>query len=244
MLRWTVNDQAIDRGLADLELRQVPFVMALGMNLLGNEAQVAEQRGIQDRFDLRRVEWNLRGIKIEKANRATKTSWKVIIQVDPRVSYLDRFEEEGVHAPFGGRHFLWVPNEAVFRNRIIQSGNPLHPKNLHMHTDGGRVVGAQGTYMIRTPKGPMVIQRLGKGQGSSFTANSLAKITLDSLGKKRGGGLVRDRSAGTQVLYVLRERVTVPLKLEFFPTITRVVEERAEPVFRQAYTRALSTSRI
>ncbi len=244
MLRWTIDARKILDEFVNAELRQVPFAMMLGLNRLANEAQASERKGMESRFTLRRVEWNLRGIKIEKANRATKTSWKVIIQVDPRVSYLDRFEEEGVHEPFGGRHFLWVPNAAVFRNRIIQARDPLHPKNLRLRQSGQRVVGDQGTYMVRTPKGPMVIQRLGKGQGTSFTSSSLSKLTLESLGKKRGGALVKDRKAGSQVLYVLRARVSVPLKLEFFPTVTRVVEERAAPVFREAVSRAMATARV
>jgi hypothetical protein len=243
MLRLIVKDKAIKDELENLEARQIPFVMALGLNLLANEAQAAERQGMRDRFDLRRVDFNLRGIKIEKANRATKTSWRVIIQVDTAVSYLDRFEEEGIHEPFGGRHFLWVPNDAVFRNRIIQARNPLHPKNLHMHQEGHRIIGDQRTFMIQTERGPMVLQRLGKGQGISFTAGSLSKLTLETLGRKRGGKLVKDRSAGTQVLYVLRQRVSVPLKLEFFPTTTAVVEERAAPIFREVVSRAMATAR-
>lgn len=244
MLRWALNPQAVLAELVNLEQRQIPYVMSLGLNRLANEAQEAQRRGLRDRFDLRRVEWNLRGIKIETANRATKTSWRVVIQVDARVSYLDRFEEEGVHEPFGGRHYLWVPDERVFRNRIIQAENPLHPKKLGMHQEGNRVIGDQRTFMIRTPSGPMVIQRLGKGQGTSFTSGSLSKLTLETLGGKRGGKLVKDRTAGTRVLYVLRERVSVPLKLEFYPTITRVVDERTGPVFRQAVSQALSTARL
>ncbi len=244
MLRWTVNARDIIEEMVNAEVSQVPFAMALGLNILANEAQESQRQGLRDRFDLRRVDWNLRGIKIEKANRATKTSWRVVIQVDTAVSYLDRFEEEGIHEPFGGRHYLWVPNERVFRKRIIQARDPLHPKNLHLHQVGNRVIGDQRTYMIRTEQGPMVIQRLGKGQGTFFTPGSLSKLTLETLGRKRGGKLVKDRTAGTQVLYQLRERVSVPLKLEFYPTITRVVEQRAAPVFREAISRAMATARV
>lgn len=245
MIRFTLQTESIIAQLDDASLRQVPFAMSKALNTLGNDVQADERKGIESHFDLRRRDWNLRAIKIDKADRATKTSWKVRIQVDPRSSYLDKFEQEGVHEPFGGRNYLWIPNnQGVFRNRIIQAMNPLHPKNLNMHKVGNRVIGAERTFMIQGPKGPMVIQRLGSGKGTHYTERSINRLSLDSWGKKGAKGrLVKDRRAGTQVLYQLRERVKVPLKLEFVSTAGETVVRRGEIVFRSSLLEAMSTAR-
>ena len=243
MIRFSIDSQALRSVLQDVELRQIPYIMKIGMNALGDRAQREMREGLKARFDLKRETWNLRAIKIDKQGRASKSLWRVIIQVDPRASYLDKFEEEGYHHPFGGRNYLWVPNAAVFRKRIIQASNQLHPKALDMHREGGRIIGQQRTFMIRTAKGPMVLQRLGKGSGTHFKESSIKRLTLDSFGKKRGGKLTKEKGKGTQVLYVLRERVKVPLKLEFVWTVSKAVREHATPIFREAVGKAMKPKR-
>jgi hypothetical protein len=243
MIRFSIDARAVQAALQDVEVRQIPYIMKLGMNALGNAAQQSVREGLQARFTLKRKTWNLNAIKIEKLDRATKTNWRVILRLDPRASYLEKFEEEGYHHPFGGRNYLWVPNERVFRKRIIMATNPLHPKNLNMRQVGGRVIGDQRTYMIRTSTGPMVLQRMGTGKGRYFRDSSIKKLTLDSFGQKRGGKLMRDKTKGTQVLYVLRSSVRVPLKLEFVWTISKVVRAQATPIFREALGKALRTAR-
>lgn len=253
MIRFSIDARAVQAALQDVEVRQIPYIMKLGMNALGNAAQQSVREGLQARFTLKRKTWNLNAIKIEKLDRATKTNWRVILRLDPRASYLEKFEEEGYHHPFGGRNYLWVPNERVFRKRIISAGDKLHPKNLHMGTvqgpaqkgskGGHAIIGLQRTYMIRTSTGPMVLQRMGPGKGRYFRDSSIKKLTLDSFGQKRGGKLVRDKTKGTQVLYVLRSSVRVPLKLEFVWTISKVVRAQATPIFREALGKALRTAR-
>ena len=253
MLRYSIDARSIQAALQDVEIRQIPYIMKLGMNALGNAAQMKVREGLDARFTIKRKTWNFNAIKIDKQGRASKTLWRVIIQVDPRASYLDKFEDEGYHIPFGGRNYLWVPNAAVFRKRIISAGDKLHPKNLHMGTvqgparkgskGGHAIIGLQRTFMIRTSSGPIVLQRLGAGQGRSFKDSSIKKLTLDSFGKKRGGKLMQDKAKGTQVLYVLKERVKVPLKFEFVQTISKAVREQATPIFREAMGRAMRTAR-
>lgn len=233
------QSQELLAALDEVDARNLPHAMKLGMNALGMAAQRAMKDRLQREFDLRRVAWNVNAIKIEKGGFATKTKWRVVILLDPRASYLEKFEEAGVHEPFGGRNYLWVPNDAVFRKRIIQAGDPLHPKNLHMRRKGNSLVGDQSTFMLRTSQGPVVIQRLGKGSGTVYTPASIARLTLDKFGRKRGGKLVQDKKAGTRLLYTLKERVKVPLKLEFVDTITSTVTERAVPIFREAIGQAM-----
>lgn len=243
IVRIAIRTDAFSAALQDAQLRQYPFVISLGINRLGNLAQAAQRDGMREHLTLRRAAWNLNAIKISKTDRASKTSWNVTIFLDPRADYLKRMEDEGIHEPIHGRSYLWVPDERVFRNRIIRAEDPLAPRNLHMHKDGNRIIGDQRTFMVKGAKGPLVIQRLGKGSGTSFTSKSMAGINLNNFGQKRRGMLKRDRTQGTQVLYHLRERVTVPLKLEFVETISRTVNTQAPRVMREALAWANSRRR-
>lgn len=236
------RSQELLAAFDEVSARNLPYAMKLGMNALGVAAQGAMKERLQREFELRRVPWNVNAIKIDKGGFATKTKWRVKIFLDPRASYLEKFEESGIHEPFGGRNYLWVPNDAVFRKRIIEARNPLHPKNLHMHprNHGDGLIGDQRTFMIRSNSGKLLVfQRLGSGQGTYFTPSSISRITLDRYGKKRNGALVKSRVAGTRLLYRLTDKVKVPLKLEFVDTITNTVTERAVPIFREAIGQAM-----
>jgi hypothetical protein len=246
-LRLHVQASAVRALFRDVGERQMPYAMSLGLNRLANVAQEAVRvERLQGKFRLRQQAWNLRAIKIDKADRANKQAWRVVVQVDPRADYLNKFEQEGMHEPFGGRRYLWVPNSAVFRGKIIQAGNPLHPKALRLHRVGSRVVGAQRTFMVRTDEGPIVLQRIDRGL-TKRSQRRLGKFDLDNvavgLGPRQKHEQALARTAGVRCLYVLRERVRVPLKLEFVPTVARTVRRQAEPVFREAVGRTLATAR-
>ena len=109
---------------------QYPFAVSKWLNALANDGQAAMRARLKDVFSLRRVTWNIQGIKIAKEDRASKTSWRVVIQVAEDRDYLDKFEELGYHIPRFNR-YVWIPNEAVFGNRIIDRGNPLHPETYN-----------------------------------------------------------------------------------------------------------------
>jgi len=260
MIRYSYNPDAIVATFDDAAVRQVPFGMARALNWMANEAQAAQRSGMMDRFNIRRADWNMRAIKIDKADRATKTSWRVIMQVDPRAFHLDKFEEEGIHEPFNGRHYLWVPNEAVFKNRIIRADDLLYPKKLQLghvqgpktkgsKSEGYAIRGLQRTFMIKTANGPIVLQRTGSASSRPLLSEStkrLNKLSLDNYGSSARYRIRRwkkNTEDTTRKLYQLKERVTVPLKLEFFPTIQNTVQARGEILFRKSMDMALSSAR-
>jgi hypothetical protein len=215
------------------------------------------QGALRQRFHLRREAWNLRGIKIAKEDRADKATWRVIIQVAPETDYLAKFEEGGFKQPVGGRHYVWMPNEKVFRKRIIPEGDPLRPRNLHMHRDpNGRILGNQRTFMV-FPQGKtsfngydaLVVQRQASPH-RGFTRGSIRGLNLDNFAADFGPRQARERRLvakkrqdATRTLYKLKTRVPIKAQLHFVPTIQESVNRVAASRFREALGDAMRTAR-
>lgn len=226
--------------------KQVPFAVALALNWTGNDAQAAERYRLKENFILRRQAFNLQGIYISKQDRATKSSWRVVIQVQADRDYLDRFEAGGYHLPEHGR-WIWKPNPQVFRNRIIPAGDPLSPKGLKFQKVGRAMEGNERTFMVKSNKGlPLVLQR----QDATLDKRSrrtVGKLTLDNFkagigpqtrAQSRKEKYSLHRTAGVRLLYQLVERVSVPIKLEFVDTVgttaRNVFPGRLQEAMRQA----------
>lgn len=246
MISVHVDPSAALARLTVAEERQVPFAMSRALNRLANEAQKEMQAGLKARFHLRREAWNLRGIKISKQDRATKTTWRVIIQVSEQTGYLNKFERGGEKRPVGGHDYLWEPNAKVFKNRILSQGDPLRPKNLHLHRDPhGRVIGDNRTFLARTGNAEVpfvVVQRKTRGltRNSMFKGISFTTLTLENYGKR---GKTLKREAGTVTLYKLRKRIPIKAQLEFVPTVKRAVQSRFRETFRDELAAAMRTAR-
>ena len=237
--------------------RQLPFAVSLALNRVANLAQKAEQTRLQTAFHLRRESFNLQGIYISKADRATKTSWQVTIQIQANRSYLNRMEQGGMKDPTRG-HFLWKPNREVFGDDVIMRSNPLHPSNLHFHSPihnkgkGLQLQGDNRTFMVMGNgkyKGPLVLQRVaGSAKGAAQRISLGAKHGAAGRDKATGritagASLKRARQGGVRLLYTLVSRVTVPAKLEFIDTIGNTVETSWREVLDQAMEDALRSSR-
>ncbi len=233
MLRVQIDPRGALATLSDLEQRQAPFAVSLFLNRLGNDAQGDMRDQIKRAFKLRREDWNLKGIYIARQDRATKTSWRVVIQVEDKRSYLNKFEDGGEKVPLGGRMHIAVPNDDVFRGRILKPDDPLRPKNLQLHRDShGRVIGDQRTFVLplRHQGEQGIFQRLGK----------------DKRGRQKKNKGIRGRKgldSGIQLLYTLVKRVPVRAQLQFVPTITATVATRSASRFREAFDEAMRTAR-
>jgi len=252
-----VNAQPVVNYLTGVSARQVPFAVSLGLRRTGADAQKAMQDHLKESFRLRRDSFNLRGIKINKGDQPTKTNWRVVITLDPRTDYLQKFEEGGIKQPVGGRKYLWIPNDKVFHGRIISASDPRRPKNLNMHRDShGRVLGDQRTFMImpKNRQDPIVLQRTGGSGHSGFTESSLKKLSLDNFGGFKGEHSkverrtltkrkVRQQDLAVVKLYTLKARVSVPVKLEFVDTITKTAQKVAPGRMTEAMIEALRTAR-
>jgi hypothetical protein len=231
MITIAVDPSAVLARLSDVEQRQVPYAMKNALNALANEAQKSMQEGLKHRFHLRRESWNLRGIKILNQDRASKTEWRVIIQVSPQTSYLNKFEKGGDKVPVGGHNYIWEPNAKVFKNQIIPQSSPLRPKALHLHLDEhGRIIGNERTFIAKTGNAeiPMVVVQRTKSAFIGPVSKMQKRIT--KMGKKSGG---------TVTLYKLRKRVPIKAQLEFIPTIEKTVHSRFRACFDDALTYAM-----
>jgi len=227
MFQINIDPRTVLTGLTDMQERQLPFAVSLALNRVANDAQDAERQKIKGRFHLRHESFVLNTIKIEKTDRATKSTWRVIISIHLDRNELAKFEEGGYKMATKGR-WVWEPNKDVFGDKPIQSGNALAVKNLHFaRTPGGQMQGNERTFMIHGKKGPLIMQR---------TSGRKAK---------RGKGMVTSMSAktGTRMLYTLVEKVSLPVHLEFVDTITRTAYAQWLPRMTEAMDEAMRSSR-
>ena len=239
-LQVRVDISAVKEALAGVE-KQIPFAVTLGLNRLANIGQKAEQDHMRQAFKLRRETFVVRGVKINKADRATKATWRVTIQLaypDAR-PFMDQHEQGGERTRHGGR-YLWQPNQQVFKSKVISASNPLAPKNLHMgRTPAGQIKGEQRTFMVKTTNGERLVLQRERGKQKELAGGK-------AHGKK-GLGKVRKRNtkgrAQTRVLYRLVSRVRIPADLRFVNTITAAVESQMDQAMGQAVRDALKWAR-
>lgn len=223
---------------------QFPYIVSVALNRTANIGQEAERKQMRGSLHLRQERFVVRGIKIDKADRATKTSWRVVIQLaypDDR-HFLDQHEEGGDRIRHGGKR-LWKPNKEVFKSKIIGRANPLHPSNLHLHLDeGGRIVGDQRTFLVRVSSGKvLILQRVDRridrrgARLSSFTLDNVAV----GMGPRRRKEKALHRTVGTRLLYKLVDRVRIPADLKFVPTISQAALDAFPDEFHRAAVEAL-----
>ena len=246
MIEIKVHTSGVLKMLAEAQ-DQLPYAMSLALNRVAIDGQKAEQARLKAVFKLRRETFVIRGIKIEKADRATKTSWRVVISIPVAQDFLDKFEQGDPKIPRQGK-WLWIPNAAVFQNKIINRGNPLHPKNLHFSkSKGGQLVGDQRTFMLKGKNGkPLVIQRMDRGLAKG-SYSVMKSMTLDNLhtgmGPREKKQKAIHRAAGTRLLYTLVSRVATPVRLEFVSTISNQVERMWPERINEAIHEALRTAK-
>lgn len=233
--------QVFGATLDAAQAKQLPFAVSHALNRTAVDAQGAMQRHLQAAFTLRREAFILRGIKIERADRSTKTNWRVIIQVAPAVDFLIRAEEGDDHVPAHGK-WLWKPNKDVFQGKAIMRNNPLHPANLRFDQ---HMRGPEGTFMVKTKKSHqlLVLQRTaraGRGVAQSITLGARHQVGRNAAGQFAQGKVIKaPRRGGVRMLYQLVERSRVPAKLEFIRTVTNAVEAAWPWEMQQAMDEAL-----
>ena len=228
-----VDTKPVQAALGTQMETQIPFAVSLWLNRLANAAQAAIRAHMKEKFHLRHEAFNLKAIYISKADRSTKTSWRVLIQVQERASYLDKFEEGGEKVALGGRRYLAIPNDKVFSDGIVEKGSPLRIKNLHLHKDEyGRVIGDQRTF-------------LAPFRGAEGSAGIFQRISKDTRkgSAKSAGTKSSTADAGIQLLYKLVSRARIPAKLEFVQTVQDTVDTQSRTLLDDAFADAMRTAR-
>lgn len=250
MIKIEVDPRPFLQRLTDAQEKQIPFAVAKALNQTANQAQKAEREHIKKVFKLRASSFVLAGVKIEKADRATKQTWAVVIQLKyPQDrKFLNLHEPGGERTAYrGGR--LWQPNKDVFKNKIIGTGNPLHPKNLKLkRNSSGRIQGEERAFLIRTKGGKvLVLQRVDRDL-TKGSKRKLGKLSLDNLAGGQGPNtkaqkLSISRTGGTRLLYRLVSKVKLPARLEFVSTVRKTVELNWRTNMHEALAYALKTAR-
>jgi hypothetical protein len=250
MIKIQVDPRSALGWITQAMEKQIPFAVSKALNQVANLAQAAEREQVKKAFKLRREQFVLRGVKIKKADRASKTSWSVVIRIEyPGIGkFMNLHEPGGEREPHHGGK-LWVPNREVFKSKVITRDNALHPKNLKIHKDStGRMVGAERAFMVRTKGGQLlVLQREDRGL-TKASKRTMGKLTLDNLGGGQGPSTKAQkyslkRTGGTRLLYRLVSKVKVPARLEFVSTVRRTVAEQWPAVLVEEMGKAMRSAR-
>ena len=250
MIQVRIDPRAALGYLSRAEQEQLPFAVSQALNQLANRAQAAEREHIRQAFKLRRESFVLRGVYISKADRATKSSWRVVVQLqypDAR-HFLDQHEEGGQRRRQGGR-YLWQPNEEVFKSKVISASNPLAPKNLHVRrTDHDQIKGDHGTFMVRAAGGQrLVLQRVARTLDGR-SRRGMKGLTLENFAGGMGPNTRKQtrslrRTEGVRLLYRLVSTVKIPARLQFVETVSKTVQGQFAEVARAALTKAMGTAK-
>jgi hypothetical protein len=157
-----IDASALIAKLDALALTQLPFATAKAITQTGLDFQKAEQARLAAIFTLRRPDFvQKQGVKL-LGGIATKQKPSITFGVDPKASFLVKFETGDEKKPTGGQ-FLALPTDIKKNKRdIISQFN--RPKSL-INRQGSNT-GAGGVFVLRTQRGklvPGIYQRGGRG---------------------------------------------------------------------------------
>lgn len=132
--------------------QQAPFATSRALNAVANHAQADIRQGIQQRFTLRRPQFVLNTVKINREDRATKTKLDVTVRIDPERNILAKFEKGGTKQAKDGRHIA-IPTTNLRRTKADIVQRTQRPRALL----GSR--GAEKGRIFKTAAG--IFQRIG-----------------------------------------------------------------------------------
>lgn len=210
----------------EIEEKQLPFAIAKSINATAKDVQLAEREHMHATFHLNREQWADRSVKI--THFAKKTEQSATIAIAPpgsdakpyKVDVFGKFEEDTEKTGFQG-HAIVVPVDATRTKGGIIS-NTMRPSKLNLQPVTSRsdlriYTGDRNTVLIQRPDGTgLVIQRTGPHR----------------LGVLDG-----------TVLFLLKPRVTIVPNLQFEPIGERVVDERFQERFDEAWALAMETAK-
>lgn len=141
--------------------QQAPFAVSLALNRVANHAQSAVRDGIKRTYTLRREQYVLNTVKINREDRARKDKLDTILRIDPERDLLAKFEEGGTKTARDGRNIA-IPTDNIRRTKkdIVQRSQ--RPRAL---LDSK---GASKGKVFKTPAG--IFQRIGSRGASVVRA--------------------------------------------------------------------------
>lgn len=217
MITVELDIKAFQKGCDDAAKRQIPFATMKAINQTATDFQAAERTVISNNFTIRRSQFVLNTVKIERGNFATKDNLQAIIHIDPTRNELAKFEAGKPKLPTSGTSIA-VPI-AARRNKsdIITAAN--RPKALglvNVPSKGGNIIarGLNRTFMIKRSDGTGgIFQRIGRGKGT------------------------------LKELFAFKPRVPIPKSLHFQETAVKTVTAKFSANFKTAFEYAMKTAR-
>jgi len=213
----TVDPRAALR-LTGAVLRQFDYAVARALNLTATDFQAAERQRIEARFTLRRRDFVLRTVKIERAGFARRGKLYVDVGIDPKRDILAKFEPGGLKRARGGGA-LAVPQE-VRRSQTEVIPRGRRPRAFHFRVH-------------RTKRGAVQL----KGEKRTFILEQ---------GFLRGGifqRVGRGRRSTVRLLYLFTRAVPIEPDLRFVETARKVCQTRFTSNFQRAFVEALRGAR-
>lgn len=216
--------------------RDIPFVTAKALTRVAQDGQTEMRRQAARKFHLRNT-WTQQGIRFTPAD---KLSWPIHSEVFTDTSngktgapdYLARQEDGGLKVPFGGRHYLAIPTKYL---RAIAPGpipNALRPRTL---LPADAQIGQAYRGRFDGPYAGPAYGRLGVRRLRSIGSSQyVAFLQYD----RRGTLCVFVRIQGQrdpQPWYILTPQATVKAVLEMATTVAKVVDERFETHWDDAW---------
>jgi hypothetical protein len=198
--------------------RQFEYAVARALNLTATDFQAEERRGIEARFTLRRRDFVLRTVKVERADFARRGKLYVDVGIDPRRDILAKFEPGGVKRARGGGA-LAVPQD-VRRSDLDVVPRSRRPRAFHFRVH-------------RTKRGAVQL----KGERRTFILEQ---------GFLRGGIFQRTGRgprSSVRLLYLFTRAVPIAPDLRFAQTAMKISKTRFTRNFQQAFLDALRTAR-
>jgi hypothetical protein len=149
--------------------QQAPFAVSLALNKVANHAQAAVRDGIKRTYTLRREQFVLNTVKINREDRATKTKLDATVRIDPERNILAKFEEGGTKTARSGGSVA-IPTTNVRRNKADILQKSQRPRALLDSKAAGR------GKVFKTEKG--IFQRVGARGASTVRALFLLRSVV------------------------------------------------------------------
>jgi hypothetical protein len=157
-----IDAKALTAKLDALAQSQLPFAIARAITQTGLDFQKAERAHFKQIFFERRADFiEKQGVKLI-GGIATKTKPSITFGIDPKASFLAKFEKGGQRPLLTG-HSVMIPVD-IKRNKrdIITAGNRPRPLLDRL----GKQPGARGVFLLTKQVGklaPGLYQRFGRG---------------------------------------------------------------------------------
>ncbi len=219
----SADTRAVTARLEGIARKQIPFATAKALNRLANEGQAAEKDRVRSQFNIKSGTFIPNTIKRRRGvDFATKQKPEAAVVIDPERQHLGKWERGGFKTSVRGKRYVAVPSKDIRRTKKGLVPRSLYPSQFKPF--------AKATNL--KSKGGKQVQDVGQKNTFFVRTKSGNPLLVQRVSKKRIRGL-----------YLFVRQTKLDKRLEFVPTITRIVKTRAKAVMAEEVRHALATAR-